>query len=98
MIELEPTVAARAPPVQDAPFTYRQAIDETRKRRRHLLLGNGFSMAYDRKLFSYENLAEAAGDPSPSIRDLLDEKAGDIEAAIVVLLQRRAFALSEGED
>jgi hypothetical protein len=55
-------------------------------------------MAYDRKLFSYENLAAAAGDPPPGIRDLLDEKAGDIEAAIIVLLQRRVFALSEGEN
>jgi len=95
MIELEP--AATAPTVLDAPFTYRQALHETRKTRRHLLLGNGFSMAYDRNLFSYENLAAAGGEPDQTVRDLLSEKAGDIEAAIIVLLQRRGFAVDEGE-
>jgi hypothetical protein len=39
--------------------TYKQVIDylDKQKRPRHLLLGNGFSMAYDNKIFSYNALS-----------------------------------------
>lgn len=39
--------------------TYQQVIDylDKQKRPRHLLLGNGFSMAYDNKIFSYNALS-----------------------------------------
>lgn len=38
--------------------TYQQVIEylDKQKRPRHLLLGNGFSMAYDNKIFSYNSL------------------------------------------
>jgi len=39
--------------------TYQQVIDylDKKKRPRHILLGNGFSMAYDNKIFSYNALS-----------------------------------------
>jgi hypothetical protein len=48
--------------------TYQQVIDSLHKkgRKKHLLFGNGFSMAYDRNIFSYNalsNFIETTGDP-----------------------------------
>jgi hypothetical protein len=48
--------------------TYQQVIDSLKKkgRKKHLLFGNGFSMAYDRDIFSYNALSdfiEKTGDP-----------------------------------
>lgn len=48
--------------------TYQEVIDSLLKKNRikHLLFGNGFSMAYDRNIFSYNALSEfieATGDP-----------------------------------
>lgn len=48
--------------------TYQQVIDSLHKkgRKKHLLFGNGFSMAYDRNIFSYNALSsfiETTGDP-----------------------------------
>lgn len=54
--------------------TYQEVIsylDGPRGRKKHLLFGNGFSMAYDRNIFSYNalsNFIETTGDPL--IRDL----------------------------
>lgn len=49
-------------------LTYQQVIDSLHKkgRRKHLLFGNGFSMSYDRNIFSYNalsNFIETTGDP-----------------------------------
>ncbi|WP_312136048.1 DUF4917 family protein [Sphingobacterium sp.] len=48
--------------------TYQQVIDSLhkKKRKKHLLFGNGFSMAYDSNIFSYNalsNFIETTGDP-----------------------------------
>ena len=48
--------------------TYQQVIDSLHKkgRKKHLLFGTGFSMAYDRNIFSYNalsNFIETTGDP-----------------------------------
>lgn len=48
--------------------TYQEVIDSLKKkgRKKHLLFGNGFSMAYDKNIFSYNalsNFIEATGDP-----------------------------------
>lgn len=48
--------------------TYQEVIDSLHKKNRnkHLLFGNGFSMAYDREIFSYNalsNFIEITGDP-----------------------------------
>ena len=39
--------------------TYQEVVQSLRKkgRAKHLLLGNGFSMAYDAKIFSYNALS-----------------------------------------
>jgi len=41
-------------------------LNGQRGRKKHLLFGNGFSMAYDKKIFSYNalsNFIETTGDP-----------------------------------
>ncbi|WP_339755147.1 DUF4917 family protein [Algoriphagus aquimarinus] len=48
--------------------TYQEVLDTLKKKRRkkHLLFGNGFSMSYDHKIFSYNALSdfiERTGDP-----------------------------------
>lgn len=48
--------------------SYQEVIDSLKKkgRKKHLLFGNGFSMAYDKNIFSYNalsNFIETAGDP-----------------------------------
>ena len=39
---------------------YQEVIDSLKKKKRvkHLLLGNGFSMSYDKKIFSYNALSD----------------------------------------
>ena len=91
MIEPEPLV-----PLPSIP--YRQALADTQRKRKHLLLGNGFSMAFDRQMFSWSSLAAAAGDPPEALRSLLREKSDDIEAALSVLVERHASALACGDD
>jgi len=41
-------------------LTYQEVIDSLKKKKRvkHLLLGNGFSMSYDEKIFSYNTLSD----------------------------------------
>jgi len=52
-------------------ITFEQAVAETEDRRRHLLLGNGFSiLAYEG--FRYESLLTKASEVDETIRDLLD--------------------------
>jgi len=60
----------------DKLMTYQQVIDslEKKKRKKHLLFGNGFSMAYDKDIFSYNALSsfiEKTGDPL--IKDLFQK-------------------------
>jgi len=42
------------------PITFQQAIADCAQSRRHVLLGNGFSMAYSRDMFSYASLFDTA--------------------------------------
>ena len=39
-------------------FTYEEVIERLKKRQKHLLLGNGFSMSYDSGIFSYNALSK----------------------------------------
>lgn len=73
--------------------SFEKALRDTRTRRKHLLLGNGFSMAFDRELFSWTSLASAAGEPPDSLRDLLGRKSHDIEAVLVTLSNKHKAAL-----
>lgn len=41
-------------------LTYEEVLDKTKDMKRHLLLGNGFSMAYEKERFSFTNLLESA--------------------------------------
>lgn len=60
----------------DKIITYQEVINslEKKKRTKHFLFGNGFSMAYDRNIFSYNALSkfiENTGDPM--IRNLFEK-------------------------
>jgi len=54
------TQQEQLPTTIDTLPTYSQVLEylETEKRKKHLLLGNGFSIAYDSKIFSYNALSE----------------------------------------
>ena len=59
----------------DKLMTYQEVLTslEKKKRQKHLLFGNGFSMAYDNNIFSYNALSkfiEESGDPM--VRNLFD--------------------------
>ena len=49
--------------------TYQQVLDHLKKekRKKHLLLGNGFSIAYDSKIFSYNALSNFIKESNDSL-------------------------------
>jgi len=58
-------------------MTYQEVIEylaeQKQKRQKHLLLGNGFSMAYDSKIFSYRALSEFIDNiENPILKKLFD--------------------------
>ncbi len=46
--------------MQDKLLTYDEVLEETKENKRFLLLGNGFSMAYNKDRFSFTSLQESA--------------------------------------
>ncbi|MEQ9891402.1 hypothetical protein [Pectobacterium aroidearum] len=40
--------------------TFTDVLKETKDKNRQLLLGNGFSQAFDKNIFNYKNLLESA--------------------------------------
>ena len=57
---------------QIRPISFREALSETADRRRHLLMGNGFSIAAHRG-FDYSSLYDVEVAPDPSLSALFDE-------------------------
>jgi len=80
-------------PVRSLTFT--EALTETVRARRHLLLGNGFSMAFDRS-FGYPSLFSVAGPFSPPVAALFDPDTPDFEAALSVVAEGRRDAIDAG--
>ena len=76
-------------------MTFQDALAQTEGKRRHLLLGNGFSAKY----FSGHNLLEAAGfAPSEAVRKLLEQQGSpDFERVIRRLEEAAKVARAYGE-
>jgi len=56
--------------MQDRLLTYDEVLEETKENKRFLLLGNGFSMAYNKDRFSFTSLFQSAVD-----KGLIDSKS-----------------------
>ncbi|UTP38004.1 DUF4917 family protein [Phenylobacterium sp. LH3H17] len=63
------------------PITFAEALEATKARRRHLLLGNGFSIGVHRA-FGYGSLFEDAVAREPSLRDLFAPGDPNFEVAL----------------
>jgi len=71
--------------------TFAKALECTTGARRHLLLGNGFSMAFTRS-FGYPSLFSVAGAFSPAVAALFNPEEPDFEAALNLIAERRRAA------
>lgn len=79
------------PPVTPRVVTFEAALAETGTRRRHLLLGNGFSRAYSES-FAYNSLYAVCGPFSPPVEEIFALHRPDFEAVLSVIDQRRRSA------
>ena len=85
--------------INQGPMTFDEAIDDSEGcRKRHLLLGNGFSIAYDSKLFSYTSLFQKADfTGSKELKDAFKVlKTNDFEEVIGSLEQSSELATLYG--
>lgn len=75
------------------PITFQEALKRTRNEKRHLLIGNGFSISLFPKIFSYNSLLETADfSECPEARKAFDAlKTTDFE--VVILALRQSVAL-----
>jgi hypothetical protein len=71
--------------------SFEQAVAETVGRRRHLLLGNGFSRAFSEE-FAYASLYERAGRFSAPVQALFDIHQPNFEAVLKAITDQRGDA------
>ncbi len=72
-------------------LSFDEALEKSQETTRNLLLGNGFSLAYDKELFHYDSLYDRAKSKiesvPPSLSSLFDEYGCDFEIIIKMLQQ-----------
>jgi hypothetical protein len=77
--------------------TYRQVVDslKEKKRKRHLLFGNGFSMAYDRDIFSYNALSRFIEDSRDPIVTALFQRLNTKNFELIMQQLENFCAIAE---